>query len=756
MKIGIVTGEISLYPPFGGIATASEGLARSLRAAGLEVDLLFFPEERVAERRPDDEARIGLRFFDMRRADSFKRQKAASRSHAAYQYLANEAPYDLLLWPDYRGLGYYAMEATRSSAALTTTRHLVLSYGPLAWCQHGSGELDFSPARAEVDYLERASYALADMVVFNSDFLRAWCVQQRYEFADSRVIPSLVPAHFDEHGQLREASQFADVGKFQPIDEFAFFGRLESRKGFEIFVEAIRLLAQRRDLSATRVSFFGRSIFNRGLWAHIDIVDKLFDLPLQLHLIDDASTADFIEYCQTRGVLAVTPSIDDNLPGTMIECVNHGIPLLATDCGGCPEIIAAEHHHLLCAPRADLLSQRLDQALNEGHPTLKPAHIPTAIRESWIGLFDEIIQRPGRADQGTRVKSRFVDVTVGVVHYNRPRLLARALESIARQTVRPRRVVVVDDNSPRQAELESVLTEYRARFECLEVSFEAFINPTNRYLGACRNRILDGTDTTWVLFQDDDDVAMPEMLEKMCAAGEAQGADVVVPHLYYLPEEGDSVTPLDDVLSQRQPPTWFFRGADVNWGLFGNAFGPACSLFRTSVVQGVNGFTELAGVGYEDYELLFKLALRGHRFAVQVEALFAYRTNPNSMVRTTNLRENFARVFRMVRQEVVAAVNPPRLDMLSDYVFTHEHLHDATSVAEPKQELLRHRSLATKNEQVIAVRLRKLLEKSRPDIRFGKEGLVETSRSANSPRTPATTRRIRAMWVRFLAKRTRS
>ena len=68
MKIGIVTGEISLYPPFGGIATASEGLARSLRAAGLEVDLLFFPEERVAERRPDDEARIGLRFFDMRRA----------------------------------------------------------------------------------------------------------------------------------------------------------------------------------------------------------------------------------------------------------------------------------------------------------------------------------------------------------------------------------------------------------------------------------------------------------------------------------------------------------------------------------------------------------------------------------------------------------------------------------------------------------------------------------------------------------------
>ena len=75
MKIGIVTGEISLYPPFGGIATASEGLARSLRAAGLEVDLLFFPEERVAERRPDDEARIGLRFFDMRRADSFKRQR---------------------------------------------------------------------------------------------------------------------------------------------------------------------------------------------------------------------------------------------------------------------------------------------------------------------------------------------------------------------------------------------------------------------------------------------------------------------------------------------------------------------------------------------------------------------------------------------------------------------------------------------------------------------------------------------------------
>lgn len=100
-----------------------------------------------------------------------------------------------------------------------------------------------------------------------------------------------------------------------------------------------------------------------------------------------------------------------------------------------------------------------------------------------------------------------VQITVTIPTFRRPDLLARCLDSLARQTASPSEyeVVVVDDGSgDGTAEvLASVASSWEGlRWESL---------PTNRGPAAARNRAVARAEGRWVLFLDDDMVA-PEGL----------------------------------------------------------------------------------------------------------------------------------------------------------------------------------------------------------------------------------------------------
>ena len=49
-----------------------------------------------------------------------------------------------------------------------------------------------------------------------------------------------------------------------------------------------------------------------------------------------------LERLSRPGTLAVTPSLGDNSPNTVYECIERGIPLIASNIGGIPELIAAD------------------------------------------------------------------------------------------------------------------------------------------------------------------------------------------------------------------------------------------------------------------------------------------------------------------------------------------------------------------------------------------------------------------------------
>ena len=99
-----------------------------------------------------------------------------------------------------------------------------------------------------------------------------------------------------------------------------------------------------------------------------------------------------------------------------------------------------------------------------------------------------------------------VDVSVVIPTFNRHALLGEALESVRRQTVRPREIIVVDDGS-------SDGTAERLDGDDLVV-----IRQANRGVAAARNAGVVRASGEWVAFLDSDDVWRPEKLERQLAA----------------------------------------------------------------------------------------------------------------------------------------------------------------------------------------------------------------------------------------------
>jgi glycosyltransferase involved in cell wall biosynthesis len=102
-------------------------------------------------------------------------------------------------------------------------------------------------------------------------------------------------------------------------------------------------------------------------------------------------------------------------------------------------------------------------------------------------------------------------VTVIIPTYNRSSILSRAIDSVLNQTFADFELIVVDDAST--DDTEAVVRGYddkRVRYICHE------INSGNG--GIARNTAIERSDSEYVAFLDDDDVWLPEKLERQVDA----------------------------------------------------------------------------------------------------------------------------------------------------------------------------------------------------------------------------------------------
>jgi O-antigen biosynthesis protein len=262
-----------------------------------------------------------------------------------------------------------------------------------------------------------------------------------------------------------------------PIRRVAFFGQLREGKGIRIFLAGLHNLESQL-LNDVEVLFLGSE---NKRWPSSRILDALPPATrgaarIETQLPRETALAEL----RHPGTLAVMPSLLDNSPNTVAECIENGIPFVATHTGGIPELVAeSDRARVLCRPTPDDLAAALKRALTDsGFTPARAAREPQESLDAWLELVATL--EPARSSAG------------------------RAARRVA--------VVAKGEEGERRAQRLSAST----RTVDVDVARDE-----SRRSGLAR------TAADWVVFLDDDDEPDDELLDALVAAQAASGADVV-------------------------------------------------------------------------------------------------------------------------------------------------------------------------------------------------------------------------------------
>src|SRR5262249_13222994 len=149
--------------------------------------------------------------------------------------------------------------------------------------------------------------------------------------------------------------------------ELVFFGRLEFRKGLNIFIDALEELD-----TEMPVAFLGKDTsLPSGEMATQFIARKLAGR--QFKIVTDYNRDQALHYLADDDRLAIIASNSETFGFTVAECAVNGLPFIATNVGGVPEVTNDQqiNDQILFKPNARDLTCRIREYLQAGPQVLQ-------------------------------------------------------------------------------------------------------------------------------------------------------------------------------------------------------------------------------------------------------------------------------------------------------------------------------------------------------------------------------------------------
>ncbi|MCP6617946.1 glycosyl transferase family 1, partial [Klebsiella pneumoniae] len=92
------------------------------------------------------------------------------------------------------------------------------------------------------------------------------------------------------------------------------------------------------------VTFLGKNVTMGKTDSFTYIMNQTKNLGLAVNVISDYDRTNANEYIKRKNVLVIIPSLVENSPYTVYECLINNVNFLASNVGGIPELIPQEHH----------------------------------------------------------------------------------------------------------------------------------------------------------------------------------------------------------------------------------------------------------------------------------------------------------------------------------------------------------------------------------------------------------------------------
>jgi glycosyltransferase involved in cell wall biosynthesis/GT2 family glycosyltransferase len=610
-RIALVTPDIVGPVKNGGIGTACFHYARSLANAGYEIEVLFSGDV-------ENEARSHWRAWYAERGMVFLAledvpspslptcglQWFTERAHRIMHFLRGRN-YDYVIFQDWHANAFWSVRARRLGAAFENTPIGVISHSPNEWQKAGMQSLGANPVEeTALEWSERQAIADADVLISPSHHMIGWLQDHGYPLP-ARV--AICPITFEDE---------TEVGRPESVDRdhIIFFGRLETRKGLHLLGDALREVKSTGGYLPQRISFLGKAAEVRGRSS----IDYLRDLRDELAGIDFTVETEFhyfqaVEYIKKCNGIVVIPSTLDNYPLTVIESIVNGFCFIASDAGGIPEMIDP----VVCFPATvDGLKKKLEELPYLNFARLSHPYSPALAREIWLAHVGELVAERRRSVSVHALRDQVPPVSVCVPFYRHDMYLGRMISSFLGMHLPQLQLVIVDDGTP---------PNERATFDALRRELEPlghiFRSQPNAGPGAARNRAASLAQHDLLLFFDADNVAYPDLVERLCIAMARSGADsisvsyVAVPPMLRRPISEDGVM------------RYIGAGGPASLALLDNVVGDACALIRRTAFEAMGGFAEHKNC-WEDWEFFLRAVGGGLRHYVYPDPLFYYTMDP--------------------------------------------------------------------------------------------------------------------------------
>ncbi len=198
-------------------------------------------------------------------------------------------------------------------------------------------------------------------------------------------------------------------------------------------------------------------------------------------------------------------------------------------------------------------------------------------------------------------------VSVIVATYKRNEILLRALNSLATQTYKNFEIILVDDNENDEwnSKVSEVVKKFKSDYP--EITLKYIVNKTNQGSAKTRNIGIDASTGEFITFLDDDDIYLPENIEKQIENMLSANADFGITDLDMFYD--------DETLCEKRTRD-FIKSTEkedlIKYHLMHHLAGTDTMIFKKDYLLKIGGFDPI-DIGDEFY-LMFKAIENGGKF----------------------------------------------------------------------------------------------------------------------------------------------
>ena len=551
----------------------------------------------------------------------------------------------IIEYQEFLGLGAACAQSKISGEITNEILFTVRCHGSTLYISNAANKWPDTKLAKTIE-LERMSIRYADIISIPTNFLISQYKNMGYDMPRSKVAKIRLPYTYPSQ-QYKQ--------KHKEIKKLIFIGHRSSRKRYEDFINSVLDITNPKSnlycSQIKKIEAYGLASEESEILEK-ELVNNRKNIVFEFSQLSRKSLLSKLREEPTSSLI-ILPYPGDNHPVTVMEAMSFGIPFIAYNAGGIPEIVPEEFHkYFLCRPNLkDLTAKIFDLCKNNDDSlSAKISKLGKKIRYDQEYINNENIKVPLiKPRKVCRIPETEKLATIMVACYNTSLdYVLDTVKSLNCLKGKPKEVIFIDDASSAK--------EYYSKLcklvnKNLNISHKVVRHKKNMGLAAARNTALKVCTTKYLISVDSDDIVSESFVSDYILFMENNN-DYSVAVCGLESFNSNTKNPLVSPASNSE--RWQYHGIGDCYalGTAENIFGHSGSCVRVEDAKKIDGWDEKDKSYAEDWAFYLKLTSSGKKIFCIPKINYFYRQHENSMTKSmsSNSHERYLSTLRIARQ----------------------------------------------------------------------------------------------------------